>query len=208
VALPSAVVQLVEQMMHFESQGRPSAQQAQGALQDILHSYDVADPRRVLRDWGTGEYRAENTEEDDALAPAVHLTPPRGRLAHLAARAPALLGMIALAVLLGLGAAGLRRILPGAKDGRTITPVAVQLDAGGTPPAGEEVMVLLVLPPEAILRVDGREIGTFSGRLHLALRPGRHRVEVEQTGGVQAKDVMLVFGTEPRFDFRPAGPPP
>lgn len=185
---------------------RPDGSDAVKQLRDILDELEVADPRLELR----GMQRSVENEDDDedtsgifspTQVDSVTVPRPSGAWETLASRGPFVFGLLAVALLLGTGAHLVER-LPLLMD-NVEKPRAVSLDATMPPVAAkrEPVLVLITFDGSASVGIDGKTLGHWTDRIRLTLTAGHHKLFVEQGGQRTERHVLLIPGTEPRFDF-------
>jgi len=216
---PQALHVLISDMLSRDPASRPSsAKNIAHQLRQVLDGLDVTDPRDILRN--SGEQTAlialddEETEPTEIFAEpqnlGIHVPPSKivrsaTRLSALVARGPVFLGMLGVAVFLGAAAylfTGLSK-LPIAGDLFPLSPSPmVVIDPSQTTTENDDgVFVLLRFPGEAKIAVDGTHMGQWESSVRLSIPPGKHVIEVHLAGRVVSRDVLLIPGTSPVFDF-------
>lgn len=220
---------LVEALLSVDPAHRPkTADWVVGDLRAVLDELKVSDPRLHLRQGGAEVTRAAIAYRPGAAADP----PPAAQVAEVEptvlfaqqelpeairvelrsrpqSRFPVFIGMIALAIALGLATHLMRKVLQ--QD--QVAAVVVEDQCLSLDPenlvAGalcQSVMVELRLLPDTTVVVDDRVIGTWSGVKHLGLPPGAHTLKFVAAGKSSTKEVHLMGGTTPVFSLMPQEP--
>ncbi|MEZ4270228.1 MAG: serine/threonine-protein kinase [Myxococcota bacterium] len=221
VDVPDELACVVEGLLCADPQGRPpDAGHVQEVLRRILDALDVADPRRVLADFGVVAPQAPEDIEDEtaiyvpAASESIRVEHPKNTWGTLAVRAPALIAMLAVAVALSAGVYVFRRMSSLESPGqafahsRTVEVTtelaqsnAVSAESAAASQDRDDVFVLLHLRGETTVMVNGKPVGTWDRRVRLALPPGRHEIVGRSALGDVTRDVRLMRNTEPEFDL-------
>ncbi len=199
---PRVLVALVASLLSKAPQDRPGAAAAVRSLRDALDALEVSDPRLILRDLGEHTAALE-TPPQDGSATVLYSSerpfraPPAKPTAKIWSLGPFVLAALALAALVATGVVLLRRA-----ERPTTAPSGAPTASGQTATA-DEVFVLLRFAGRATVWVDGREVGAWEGQIRLGLSPGPHTLELRSATGIERREIMLLAGTEPAFDFGP-----
>lgn len=210
---PASLTRLIDELLEVEPEKRPaSASDVKARLRAILDELDVGDPRPWLVDFGSlddmdadaNEFEHDpEAEAETALFQDVGATIRinRERMRPRTSRAPFVFAMVTVAVGLGIGVSVINQLVD--------FPNMKQLfEAPGMVQPVEDIFLLVRFPGTARVAVDGHDMGSFEGKIRLALTAGEHRLEVRSELGVAEKKVMLLAGTQPvveleREAFRP-----
>jgi serine/threonine-protein kinase len=216
---PPDLIDAVHALLARDPAARPpSAQRVAAWLRDALDALEVTDPRAALRDAGDRTIPIEATEEDEAIEMFAREAPDRivartpkafemhSRISALLGRGPVVLGMLGVGLLIGAGAYMFIELseLPVREQlFRTAPVVVTEPGKVSTENATEDIYVLLLFPGRAAVHIDGAELGSWEGQVRLGMPPGAHVLEVVFASGTVRREVMLLAGTSPVFEFAP-----
>lgn len=226
VDLPPRLTRLIRQLMSVDARQRPAkASHVAMELRRILDELEISDPRLALTDFGAETvvdiraYQPDDDEDEEdseglfahgAPEPTVRVHRPQSGLAQAATKGPVLVAMLAVAIAMAAGVYVFRELNDALSSGtmEATAPAVVTTDPGAPPSSGDQrdVFVRFVLRGKSTVLVDGREVGTWDAPLTLSLPPGRHSIEVITPQGKSKRDVLLIPGTEPTFDFGSPAP--
>ena len=154
-----------------------------------------------------GSYHNGNDDDPDERLFSVRQQdgiriPPklRPKPSALAARGPVVLGMLAVGGALGLGVHAYEKLRSAGDSGPVVLPV---VDAETDAPATIPAFLTLELGDPTTVVIDHRELGQWSGVIHLEISPGEHTIEGKTAGKIVTRRVFFTAGSEHSVQLAP-----
>lgn len=208
---PQELTDLVHRMLSKSPDDRPAdANEVANALRRALDRLDITDPRMCLRDFGdhTASIHDHEEEEETEIFETerplgIRAQRKESALSRLATRGPLVFAMVGIALAMFTGAYMLMRLgdLPDADAIYADPGASKRLTPSPQVVGGKDVFILVKYPGHAGIWIDGNEMGAWDDQVRLALPPGKHSIELHFPSGVVHRDVLLVAGTKPVFEF-------
>jgi serine/threonine protein kinase len=198
---PASLARLIETMLSTAPRDRPRrASVVAATLRQVLDSLKISDPRLYLRDQGAQtdqlqkSKQTEQTEQTNQTA-ATLLSAGQAQATEI------IQASTANGLAPAKGQSGLRWALVAGLVVALAASGALVLRLSGARHLPPTVMVTIRWSGRATVFLDGREVGIFVDGARLGVVPGGHRMEVRTREQTQARDVLVLVGTQPEYDF-------
>ena len=216
---PSEVQLLIHELLQVDPSKRlGDSSVVQHRCRLILNELGVQDPRQHLSTNSITDRIRVVTQELDPLEAktervlfgktqreSIRLPATSEKWGTFLARAPIVLAMISMAIALGSGVHLFKQLSgsPGATPGPEVGTQTLLLNQAesSVPAPAEEIYIRVLLPGEARIVMDGREIGLFQNRVGLSVPVGIHTLEVIGEDFQEERKIHLLKDTFPTFDF-------
>lgn len=202
--VPASLTRLIEELMEIDPARRPaSAADARARLRDILDELEVGDPRPWLADFGSLDDVDDDHDPDPEADVETELYSEASRTIRVPrptarpSRAPFVFAMVTVAVGLGLGMTLISQLSSFPEVGNLFKD-----NSGAMAQPEEDIFIRLSFPGRARVTVDGFDMGEWDGSVRFAMTEGAHQVRIETNKGVLKREVNLISGTTPEFEFQ------